>query len=909
MLVAAFTTCRDALGPREGTLARVAVAPIFPSGAAMADFGLTIDRIRIIVVRPVADTIADTTAALPPDADFLDLDLRVPLLAARESLSVTIEALAGSIPLFSGTSLVEVRAGVSAPPPTEIAVTTYVGPGAGVDSIAVLPRAPFIYLNDSLRFQVEAFQAGVAVTQFYVSWSTSDTTVARVNGFGVLRAPATRTAVRVRARTPSGVRDSVLVTFVPLPTQLIAVAGSGQTGTVGQALETPLEVEVRAADNLPVGGVSVRFRSLSGGAPADTAVASDAAGRARVIGVLGATAGAQSFEASLPAFPAVPAVPFGANATAGAVASVVVTPGSALLDALGATQQFTAEAFDGNGNAVAATFTWATSDPLVASVDTTGLATALANGTADITATTAGVQGVATLTVSQLATTLRFKVQPSDATAGATITPAVEVEAVDALGTVVPTFTDPVAIALGNNPGNGTLRGTSPVNAVLGVATFADLTIDKVGSGYTLVATASGATSATSTAFNVNPGPATSLVFVQQPPATVFFGDTFAVQVAALDDLGNVVTTFSGNVFLSENPSSTDSLAKLQGTLVQPAVNGVATFADLSVDGTDTTAIDAMADPLTPVTSSTIAVVDQIVVTEGIGGGPYFAGMDTATNRVYVSNSFGSSASIVDAKVHKVANVVPLGPNPGWEGVNPVTKRVFISDFAEGAVYVIDESVEKVEAVIPVGANATQPAVDPAADVIYVPARPDVLSLVIVDVGTRAVVGAVPIGGTGDNAGGAVWDPATKLVWVVIESQGSVKSVDPARGQVVDSFFVGGSPYGIALDPKLNQLYVTLSGQSQVWVLGLTDKRPLPAINVGVTPQGLSVDAETGRVFVANYDDGIKPGTISVIDGAQGIVIKTITVGVGPGDAEYNPRNRLVYVPNGNENSLSIVKP
>ncbi|HKC38971.1 MAG TPA: hypothetical protein VKC15_05470, partial [Gemmatimonadales bacterium] len=258
-LALSVATCRDALGPR-GTGAgqgQVVFAPILPSEAALASFGLAIDQVRIIVVRPATDTLADTTVALPPDSSGIDLDIHVALLSSPETLSVSIIALAGTQPLFTGTSNVEVTSGSGTPPaPADIPVDTYVGPGAGVDSIVVLPAAPFIYVNDSLRFQVQAFQAGVPVTQFYVAWSTSDSTIAKVNGFGVLRAPATRSSVRVRARTPGGIADSVLVTFQPVPTQLLLIAGGGQSAIVGQTLTVPLTVAVRAADNLPVGGTA-----------------------------------------------------------------------------------------------------------------------------------------------------------------------------------------------------------------------------------------------------------------------------------------------------------------------------------------------------------------------------------------------------------------------------------------------------------------------------------------------------------------------------------------------------------------------------------------------------------------------------------------------------------------------------
>ena len=81
------------------------------------------------------------------------------------------------------------------------------------------------------------------------------------------------------------------------------------------------------------------------------------------------------------------------------VTAVVVSPPTASL-LVGLTQQFTAVAQDANGNVVPGqTFTWASDQPLLANVDVNGLATALAIGTAIITATTGGISGTATLTI------------------------------------------------------------------------------------------------------------------------------------------------------------------------------------------------------------------------------------------------------------------------------------------------------------------------------------------------------------------------------------------------------------------------------------------------------------------------------------------------------------------------------
>src|SRR5207249_901814 len=167
---------------------------------------------------------------------------------------------------------------------------------------------------------------------------------------------------------------------------------------------------------------------------------------------------------------------------------------------------------------------------------------------------------------------------------GATITPAVTVTALDASGNTVPSFTGAVSLALGN-AGGATLSGNGPVNAVNGVATMANLTIDKVGTGYTLTATSGTLTQATSNAFNITappPPPATHLAFGVQPSNTqVGVAITPAVTVTALDASGNTVPSFTGAISLALGNAGG---ATLSGNGPVNAVNGVATFANLTID-------------------------------------------------------------------------------------------------------------------------------------------------------------------------------------------------------------------------------------------------------------------------------------------------------------------------------------
>jgi len=98
---------------------------------------------------------------------------------------------------------------------------------------------------------------------------------------------------------------------------------------------------------------------------------------------------------------------------------------------------------------------------------------------------------------------LSFSVQPSSTADGSIVTPAIQVRLLDASGQLVVGATDNVAITISSNPGGGTLSGTTSRAAVGGVATFANLSIDKRGERYGLAATAKGYVSASSVVFNV----------------------------------------------------------------------------------------------------------------------------------------------------------------------------------------------------------------------------------------------------------------------------------------------------------------------------------------------------------------------------------------------------------------------
>ena len=548
-LALAAVTCRDAVGPGTPTRAQIAVTPILPSEAMLADFGLTIDAVRFVVVRPAADTLADTTLALPPDATELALDVRVAVISSPETLQVSVVALSGTLPLFSGTRLVPVPSAVATPIP----VDSYVGPAA--DSIVIQPRAPFIALNDSLRFQVQGFNGGVPVTQFYLAWSSSDSAMAPINRFGVLRAPGTRGAVRVIARTPSGASDSVTATFTPPATQLALVSGGGQSDTVGSPLPTPLTVEARAADGIGVGGVSVRFRSLTGGgAVADSLVVTDAAGRASTVATLGGGLGPQSFEASVAGLAGSP-VSFNATALAGPPTQLLAAAGDAQVTTV-ATPVSTRPAVvlrDAGGNPVAGasvTFTVASGGGGV----TGGSQTTDASGNATVGSWTLGnLAGTNTLTASAAGLTRTFTASGVADAAAQLVASAGDLQST-LVGTAVaidPTvraqdqFGNPVAgasITFAVTGGGGSVSGAAQLTNAAGTATVGGWTLGTTVGANALQASSPGVTPVTFTATGTAGG-ATAIVKIagdlQSGVVNAALGT--APRVRLVDQFGNPV--------------------------------------------------------------------------------------------------------------------------------------------------------------------------------------------------------------------------------------------------------------------------------------------------------------------------------------------------------------------------------
>ena len=316
---------------------------------------------------------------------------------------------AAAVVLLGGLSCGDSGTAPAAPPaPTPVATTMTVSPSAA--TLAALERT--VQLTASVMDQNGRAMAGATV-----SWSSSDAAVATVDASGLATAVANGAAT---VTATSGAATANAAITVAQTTSAVAVTSEAASLVTADTLR--LTAEAFDANGHAVAGARFAWASsdtLVATVDSTGLVTGVAGGVATVTAESGGVTGAAEIAVDVP-------VP----------TTVTVSPAAATLAALGATAQLAAEVLDQAGRAMAdEPVRWASSDTLVAVVDSSGLVTATGPGAAEVTAAVGEATGVATVSVMQAAGSVA--VEPESATLGPGDTLRLAATAFDANGHAV----------------------------------------------------------------------------------------------------------------------------------------------------------------------------------------------------------------------------------------------------------------------------------------------------------------------------------------------------------------------------------------------------------------------------------------------------------------------------------------
>lgn len=491
-----------------------------------------------------------------------------------------------------------------------------------VASIRITPQAVSLRIAQTTKLTAQAFDAqGNPLANRKFTWISGAPSVATVNQLGDVAAIGTGTAAVFAATEGISASATITVSSIPVASvQVTPTSLSLQTGGSAQLTATPRDA----------GGNSLTGRVVVWSSSSDAIAVVSSTGRVTAVSAGNAVITATSDGVSGTSSVTVSNVP---------VASVTVTPANPTLS-VNQTLGMTATMRDAAGNILSGrTVTWASQNQAVATVNTQGVVTAVASGTATIVATSEGVNGTTVITVSTIPVA-RVDVAPTTVSLNPGQTSQLTATAYDA-----------------NN--NVLVRPVTWVSSNTAVATVSTTgLVTAVASGNATISATSGGVTGTAV-ITVAQVPVASVTVTPGAP-NMFPNDVLQLTATARDAGGNVITgrptTWS---------SSNTSVATVGTTtgLVTAVTQGAATITATvdGVTGTATVSINA-----TPVASVTLAP-SSAALYQGQQTGFIATARDAGGN--VLSRPITWSTTNPTVIINVTQGGVVTGINPGTEGV------------------------------------------------------------------------------------------------------------------------------------------------------------------------------------------------------------------------------------------------
>jgi hypothetical protein len=237
-------------------------------------------------------------------------------------------------------------------------------------------------------------------------------------------------------------------------------------------------------------------------------------------------------------------------------------------------------------------------------------------------------------------------------------------------------------------------------------------------------------------------------------------------------------------------------------------------------------------------------------------GGTDYVSVESATGHVFVSR--GTHVMVVEGATGKV--IGDIQNTPGVHGVGVATKA---------------------------GHGFTTNGTDK--------------TVVMFDLKTFAELKRIPIAQGGLD--GIMYDDADDLIVLTNHSKpGTVTAINPVSGEIVgNAELEDNAPEGAVADGK-GHIFVNNEGKSTIQVVDIktwktTASWPLAPCD---GPTGIAYDKATNRIF-----SGCNKTSV-VVDASSGKVVAQIANGSRVDALGYDPAQKLIYVPNGQEGTVTV---
>jgi DNA-binding beta-propeller fold protein YncE len=157
----------------------------------------------------------------------------------------------------------------------------------------------------------------------------------------------------------------------------------------------------------------------------------------------------------------------------------------------------------------------------------------------------------------------------------------------------------------------------------------------------------------------------------------------------------------------------------------------------------------------------------------------------------------------------------------------------------------------------------------------------------------------------GTNPDGILYDSFSKRVFAFNGRSKDMTAIDAADGNVAGSIPLGGKPEFPVTDGKGN-VFVNIEDKSELVRFDpktLEVKNHWPLAPQCESPSGLAIDVKNRRLFAVCENK-----VMAIVDADSGKVITAVPTGAGTDAAAFDPETKLVFAPNGQDATLTVIK-
>jgi DNA-binding beta-propeller fold protein YncE len=171
------------------------------------------------------------------------------------------------------------------------------------------------------------------------------------------------------------------------------------------------------------------------------------------------------------------------------------------------------------------------------------------------------------------------------------------------------------------------------------------------------------------------------------------------------------------------------------------------------------------------------------------------------------------------------------------------------------------------------------------------------------DLKTLAVIKQIKVG---PGLDGIMYDEADDKIILTNHSRpiGTLTAIDPASGAIVATVELEDTgPEGAAADGK-GRIFVNNEGKNTIQVIDVKTWKAVASWPIAPCdgPTGIAYDQASNRIFAGCSKTSV------VVDAGTGKVVATIANGTRVDALGWDPAKKLVYIPNGGEGNVTVVR-